>query len=307
MSVPIYVRKAMLAATIEDETDLAKINFPVLVSRKYDGVRCVVDDDGVPRSRKGEPFGNQWMADVLKSVDLANADGEIGVGSPTDKDFFTRTSGFCRRAGDRQKFTFYIFDWQIPGIFEMRMTRKVPVLEGPIADWLTVEVVSQDMCQNVDDLRKKEWDFVGYGYEGIMIRGALASAQYKYGRATLRSQELLKWKRFEDTEGVIEGFEEAETNTNEKTRNALGDAKRSSAKAGKVPNGMAGKLLVKSPKFSEVVKIGTGEGLTHALRKDMWDNPKKYIGRTVTFTFQAGSDYVKPRFASFKGFRDDGI
>lgn len=323
------VRKPLLAATIESPEDLKLVKFPVYVSPKIDGFRGMTNSLGEPHTRKGEPFKNPDFNAAMKVFKQPNLDFEIGIGPAVkNKKFFTLTSGWLRsedegvpvpdypnKVHDQTPVTLYIFDKIIPGMtFDERWQKNRTPSEGFYnlkisSGYLTIEVkwVPQILIHTIEEFWEWEQKFYDAGWEGIMIRGSLARGQYKHGRSTMNSQELMKYKRFKDEEATITGFEEQETNTNEKKVDALGHSKRSSAKAGKVPNGHAGKLIVSCPSFKEPVKIGTGLGLTKALRKHMWENQDQYIGRTITFWHQPGSDYVKARFPSFKGFRDDGL
>lgn len=294
----------MLAATIESQEDMELIRYPAIVSPKYDGVRGLSEDDGLPYSRKGEDFANVQFYGAIKDYKrfLANKDFEIVVGLATAKNVFTKTNGFLASddAPLPEPLTFYIFD-------ELTRTESFKPMTLPEIQNQKVNLVRvpQHIVNNSEELLEIEEFYVKLGYEGVMVRGA-NSGKYKNGRASMKSQELMKFKRFEDAEGEIIGFEEQMTNNNVATKDAFGRTKRSSSKANKTPNGHMGKMLVKTDRFSEIVKIGTGKGLTKALRKAIWENQSEYVGRTITFEFQGGSDYVKPRFASFKGFRDEG-
>ena len=93
-------------------------------------------------------------------------------------------------------------------------------------------------------------------------------------------------------------------NTNTLEEDNLGFAKRSSAKAGKVPKNTLGAFVCLWKKTIQF-EIGTGIGLTADLRKEIWDNREKYLGSLVTFSYQGVGPNGKPRFPSFKGFRKD--
>lgn len=303
------ILKPMLAATIETPEDLDTIDYPVFASPKLDGVRCLTDSYSDPWSRKGESFENSYIKELFQRHELVDLDGELGIGNPTDKEFFTRTSAWLRRMDDRQllePIVYYVFDRISYEDYQARFMEVAVDYEVSTPEFV-VKKLEQVLCRNKAEVLVLEEKWFDQGYEGIMLRGAIYTAPYKHGRASMRSQQLMKYKRFADTEGTLIGFEEGKTNNNEATKDALGHTKRSSAKAGKTPNGRVGTLLVSSPAFQETVRIGTGIGLTHEVREDMLNNPGKYIGRTITFTYQPGSDYVKARFPSFKGFRDDGI
>ena len=116
---------------------------------------------------------------------------------------------------------------------------------------------------------------------------------------------MLKWKRFEDSEAFIIGFVEAEQNTNAQETNELGLSKRSHAKAGKIKKGTLGAFKVRDAVSRVEFEIGTGKGLTAALRQKIWDNQAIYLGTLVNYTFQPTGIKDKPRFPSFVGFRGD--
>lgn len=294
----------MLAATIESKDEMSLIRFPAYVSPKYDGVRGLAEADGRPYSRKGEDFANVQFYKAVEDYRhiLTNKDFEIVVGQPNAKNVFTKTNGYLASddAPLPDDLTFLIFD-EIDRIDDFTPPKVDRISNRAI----NVLKVPQHLVNNIEELLEWEEHYVKFGYEGVMVRAA-DSGPYKRGRASMKSQQLMKFKRFEDAEGVIVGFEEQMQNNNVATKDAFGRTKRSSSKANKTPNGHMGKMLVKTDKFSEIVKIGTGKGLTKALRKTIWENQDDYLGRTITFEFQGGSDYVKPRFASFKGFRDEG-
>lgn len=302
------IKAPMLAATIETPDDLDNIQYPVYVSPKLDGLRCPLDDRGHPFTRKGEEWQNPEVAKLFATMGKkwANLDGEVGIGDPTKEEFFTDTGWF------RQKYpepapgvvTFFAFDRVGEGNYDERWWKNkvAEVSSGP----LQLKWVPQHLCHNKAEVLFWEAKYVDLKYEGICIRSALKHAPYKHGRASMISGELYKYKRFEEDEMVVTGFIEGETNNNPKERDALGHAKRSSAKAGKVPNGRVGKIVGICPRFAEPVVLGTFKGLSHADLQYMLEHPDEFIGRTATFWHQKGTTYVKPRIASFKCWRDDG-
>src|SRR6185312_2133715 len=111
-----------------------------------------------------------------------------------------------------------------------------------------------------------------------------------------------KLKRFEDSEATIIGFEERMQNNNEATEDAFGHTKRSSHKDNLVPSNTLGTLLVKDIKNG--VEFGLGTGFDDKIRKLIWDNKEKYLGKIVTYQYQK-IEKDRPRFPSWKGFRDE--
>jgi len=139
----------------------------------------------------------------------------------------------------------------------------------------------------------------------VMIRDP--QGPYKNGRSTEREGWLLKLKRFVDSEARVTGFVEQLHNANEATINELGSTARSSAKAGLVPAGTLGKFLAVdvNGRFPGLeLKIGTGKGLTLALRNEIWNNQAKYMGKLVKYRFQEIGVKDAPRIPVWLGFRD---
>jgi DNA ligase-1 len=298
--------KPMLSATLKDITSAKKLKFPGYISPKIDGIRCIVNNEGVPITRNGKVIMNQFIAQEMKKLNLHLLDGELGLGDPTAPEFFNNTSALIRRHHDDNfdHLDFYVFDKVASGGYEERFVDQ------------DIEIVDQGKIHVHKLLQRKVFDyeqllgweeyFFEQRYEGIMYRQNL-EAEYKFGRASLRSGELIKFKRFEDDEAVVTGFVQMMRNANEATLDEWGHTVRSSHQENKIPVEMVGVILGQCQNFDGEIRVGTGEGITHDVRKDMWLNPHKYIGRTFTFSYQANSDYEKVRFGSFKGWREDGI
>jgi DNA ligase-1 len=124
----------------------------------------------------------------------------------------------------------------------------------------------------------------------------------------VREGYLLKRKPFKDSEAIIVGFEEQMENANEAEQDAFGRTKRSKHLEGMIPKDTLGKFLVReigeTPWLDREFAIGTGEGLTQDLRKEIWDNQSKYLGKIVTYKYQPHGIKDLPRLPIWKGFRD---
>lgn len=295
--------RPMLAYKMDTLDELSTLTYPVLVSPKLDGIRCLTDSQGLPFGRKGESPENIRIVEQFNILKIPYLDGEFGYGEPTSPEFFNQSSRLWRSQDrDFGRATLYVFDRWLPGSYLERFLKLSEPFQS--TDKLEIRILDQTICRSAEDVRCMEDRFVSEGYEGIIIRANLM-APYRQTRATKRTLELIKYKRFEDVEGRIIGLEQEYENQNERTTDALGYAKRSSNAEGLVPTGVVGVLLVESDKFpGTVLRIGTGQGLTHDLRRRMWVDQYLYIGRDITFAYQRGSDYTKPRFASFLRFND---
>jgi len=132
----------------------------------------------------------------------------------------------------------------------------------------------------------------------LMLRSP--DSRYKCGKSTAKEGILLKMKRFLDAEAIVIGFEEEQSNTNEKEKDELGLSKRSSKKAGKVPAGTLGALLMKS--LDGKMSFGIGIGFDDETRKTIWDNRSKYLGKIASYKYQEIGKSA-PRFPVFLTFR----
>ena len=242
--------KPLLAYTVKNPDAL---RFPVLVSPKLDGIRCVIHNDQ-PVSRTLKPIPNRFIQSELGFY--PPFDGELMVGDPRDPAAFNKsTSGIMSRDGEPD-FTYWVFDYVETGFLHMSFETRLLMAQETVKNWPRARLVPHTKVHNAAELMRLEAYYVGLGYEGIMARAPWGT--YKFGRST-ESQGLLgKVKRFEDTEGTIVGYEELMRNENEATINNLGYQERSTAQAGQIPGGTLGALIVSHPDWEDTFGIGTG-------------------------------------------------
>ena len=119
----------------------------------------------------------------------------------------------------------------------------------------------------------------------------------------MTEQWLMKLKRFEDFEAVVVGFEEKMHNENDLEQNELGHAKRSSKRAGLVPAGVLGALVCRSDDYVETFNVGSG--FDDAVKREIWENREKYLGKLAKIKHQPAGAKDKPRFPTFIGWRNE--
>jgi DNA ligase-1 len=291
--------KPMLAASIDDTSSL---RYPLMISPKLDGIRAMVQG-GKLVSRNGKPIPNEGIQQDLGLVKLNGWDGELIVGSATDKNVFnTTTSGVMSRAG-YPNYNFHVFDIHIPNMgFGARYVRLQK--EVAAAKLSVVQVVPHAICSHEKDLRRVEAEFLKQGYEGLMVRSL--DGLYKEGRSTAKQGWLLKLKQFKDAEAEVIGIEEQLHNGNTAVKNALGQLERSSSKAGMVGKNTMGALKVRGINGTfKGVEFSIGTGFDAAQRDAIWAD-RKLIGKVVTFKYFPIGCLDAPRFPVFKGFRTKG-
>lgn len=287
--------KPLLAVNLEDPSTL---NYPVIASPKLDGIRVLIIN-GVAVSRNLKPIRNKYIQSILGNPVLNGLDGEILVGDFDDTELFRNTSSGVMSEEGEPDFVFYVFDkFDHPGGFTERLA-----VAGEISHSFGshhVVFLEHTPIMNEEQLREFEEVSLQDGHEGVMIRRH--DGVYKHGRSTLKEAILLKLKRFKTEEFEIVGFQERMHNANEATTNELGQTERSTHKENLVPMGDLGSLIVKN---LNGVEFGIGSGFTLELRKEIWDNKEKYLGKFARCKFFAYGDYIVPRFPVYEGIREE--
>lgn len=288
--------KPLLAAKLGS---IEQVKFPVWATPKLDGIRCLITDAG-PVSRKLKPIPNHYVRGLLKTLPKY-LDGELMI--PGAANFGEITSAIMSEEGEPHDphFEYHVFDRFFDEVTPSTcdyLTRVASLGHDDLwPKW--VKILRPVKCSTPEELLALEAIYLDLDYEGVMLRQG--SGGYKFGRSTVREGLLLKLKQFEDFEAEVIGFEELQHNENEQTRDALGNAKRSTHKAGKVPGGTLGTLLCR--RLSDDVEFGVGSGLTAAQREEVWANRPEWMGAIVRVRSQASGAKDAPRFPVFQGRR----
>lgn len=296
--------KPMLAGKAPE--DLSTLSYPVQVSPKLDGIRCIIRG-GKAVSRKLLEIPNRYVQAQLAGLP-DGLDGELMLDLPGS---FNAVQSAVMSVEGEPDFTFCVFDWfGRDEKFDLRFQRLA--LNVDLWQHRRLDIVPHCTAQTESHLLELEAHFVQQGFEGLMIRAP--TGPYKCGRSTEREGYLLKLKRFEDEEATVVGVVERMHNDNEATKNELGQTKRSSAKAGKRGAGDLGALKCVTDDGAE---FELGSGFTEAQRKDLWANYQStYMiaggslhGARVKFKHQPDPGGRQPgqapRFPVFLGFRSD--
>lgn len=283
--------KPMLAATPDTLTTL---QYPVIASPKYDGIRCIVIG-GKALTRSLKPIPNPHIRKTIEASGINGLDGEIIV-----KGTFQDCASAVMNGEGKPDFEFHAFDsYLIPSLpFVDRVKAVAEVVKYAKLTWL--KAVEQVPINSAEELIEYERRVVEeLNFEGVMIRKP--DGPYKFGRSTVREGYLMKIKRWTTEEAVVIGSEEQETNLNVAFKGELGQTKRSSAKAGKKLAGVLGTLVGWSEKWGE---IRAGSGFTYEQRAALWKDRAKLPGRVFTFKYVRAGIKDAPRFPIFVAFRD---
>lgn len=286
--------KPMLACN--DELDLTKVVYPVIAQPKFDGIRCTILPGLGPVSRTLKPIPNDFIRGKLAVSPLRpgalHSDGEIVTYTDGRPDELNTVQSKVMSKDGEPVFTYHVFDHveRPDDPYEKRWARIA------FGDKCPLLVIDDEAA-----LLEYEDKMVAAGWEGVILRKP--GAVYKFGRSTMREGILLKMKRFHDAEARVIGFVEGTTNTNEQTRDALGHAKRSKAKAGMIPADTLGALKMKM--LDSEVEFEIGSGFDDALKKKIWHNQADYVLKLVTYKFQRLGPHGRPLLPVFKAFRSE--
>lgn len=308
--------RPMLADPIEPEK--YPLRFPLMVSPKLDGIRCVVRD-GVALSRSLKPIPNKFVQFVLGRDEFNGLDGELIVGSPCAQDAMQATTKGVMREDGEPSFTWFVFDdfsmvtSALPFAARFEIAGKRLAMTAPLIP--CVKMLGHGVAHDQAQLDAMEASALAAGFEGLMVRDP--NGRYKYGRSTAKEGILNKVKRFSDAEADVIGFEERMHNDNEATVDNLGRTERSTNKAGMRPAGDLGALVCQlldqdggrvfvldEEGLYRAVTFNIGTGFTQAQREELWAERDSLAGRMVKFRhFAASGVKTAPRFPVFVGFR----
>lgn len=282
------------------EVDIEKVNFPIYVSTKFDGIRALVIG-GVVYSRSLKPIRNKHVQKLFGKPEYNGFDGELVVGNVYSKDVFQNTTSGVMSEGGEPDVTFHVFDlWSIPTFdYEYRQRELQEILLDEDEEHHSVVYTMIHKCKNKEDLLfylQHEQDVGGEGLIGRNPKGI-----YKYGRSTPKEQLSIKFKFFKTEEFEVVGFTERMHNSNEQKRDELGYADRSSAKDGMIPTDTLGSLILK---YKETT-FNCGTGFNDGQRKEIWNNKNKYLGKLASIRYMEVGAKDKPRIPSFIWFRDE--
>lgn len=293
------IAKPMLAG----EAVLDKINYPVYVSPKLDGIRALVQEGNVlTRSLKSIP--NHYLNSTLSSWDLEGFDGELIYGSPTSKSCYRDTVQAVMSHEGEPDCTFYVFDLcnseEEFSFRKEKLKQRLSIVDIPF----NIEYIEHSIVLDEKELLLYEEKCLEDGYEGVMLTNPYK--KYKHGRSSTKSAELLKMKRFLDSEAIILDVLEEQHNANEAEVNELGRTHRSTKQENLIPKGTMGSLLVQDITTDVVFNVGTG--FTQEERNFFWSSRDALVQNRVQIKYKYFPVGVKdkPRHPVYLGLRPEG-
>ena len=272
--------------------EIDDVKYPCYVSLKYDGFRCAVVEGKTVLNSLRELDNLYTREKLLSTPQLDKHDGELVMLPLTDNKCFNRCQSAFRRADGEPDFRYVVFDVINEKTFEERW---INFTKPEYPEWVIVD--TPVLIKNRQELDIFVNEAIDQGHEGVILRQG--KSKYKFGRASFKTQELLRIKPMEDDEAEIVGFECEYENTNEAGVDKHGHTKRSHAQEGLIPKDTLGKLICNHPKWGKL----SISGFEDDVADEIWRNQPKYMGELACFRFQKVGSLEKPRLPKFKGIR----
>jgi DNA ligase-1 len=278
------------------------IKFPMLLSAKLDGFRCYITKDGMFSRTHHEILSCPHIFESLKPVfekqpDLV-LDGELYCHAL--KDDFNQVASLLSRTKNltedflndtRSRIRLHLFDCftDITRSYSVRCSEliksiktftflsegcTIPAVQVGDTYITSVNQVQVNSFEEVESMLDKA---IEAGFEGIMLRDP--SMVYDQGR----SSNLIKYKRFQDSEYKVIDIQEGAGN-----------------QAGQAA------IIICEDKNGTVFSVGTGKGWDQSAKTDLFLNKENYIGKMATIVYQELTpDEGVPRFGKLKAFREE--
>jgi len=291
--------KPMLAPN--ETIDITTLKYPLLVSYKLDGVRCIFKD-GKMYSRALKQFPNiqlnkrfEFLTKYSKNHNII-LDGELLAKSLT----FNELSGLIRQLDKEipDDLYFYCFDVVKNENFEQPFKNRLRNLYTSL-DYL--KTVKQRVLYNVEEVNEYYQEALEWGCDGLILRHP--SGRYKFGRGTVKEGLIFKMKPFETFDAKIIGVTQATEVREgaEKKINELGRSVTSKKKDDRILINKASAFVV----LYEGKELKVTIAMTDEEKEEVWKNKSKYIGRWIEYKGMLTGSKDLPRHPNFIRFRDD--
>lgn len=302
------------------DVDFAKLNFPLMMFPKIDGVRAL-NVDGRLVGRSGKQFKNKLNTEFFSDERFNGFDGEMVVDRITGYGICNETTSALGTIKGTVETRWCLFDYIIEGFNDKEPYHiRYNELNNKVHDLILSDsslasriwVIPYELATTIHHIEETELNYLEQQYEGLILRNP--SGVYKNGRTTAKECNYLRLKRFFDAEIVVTGIVEGRSNHNELKQNPNGYAERSTIAENMIPNGMVGTIIgevLEEQKLGDIVVLSKGQivevspgKMTHKERQHFFENQDQILGQIVKFQYFPVGIKDKPRFPTYQGFRD---
>lgn len=287
----------------------SKLQFPVVVQPKYDGVRAG-NLDGMLTGRSLKKHKNKFTTQRFSGTDFLGLDGELAATDVGNPDLCRLTTSAVNTIEGRPRVQWHLFDYITQESMKLGYTDRYCMLIDVVYDLnrkyfpgdTLLFLVPGVLCETLEQVQATHARNIAAGYEGSILRKP--DGMYKQGRSTVLEGGLLRIKDFDVDEAVVVSIIEGETNMNEAKLDARGRTERSTHAENMVPNGMVGAMMCRDVKSGEMIKVSAGR-MTHDERKVFFDCPRLLVGKTIKYQHFTKGKKDLPRFPTFQSIRAD--
>lgn len=270
----------------DKKNKFVKINYPVYVQRKFDGVRCLVSlygKDLIFRSRQNKPFTfmSSFNYDIKRLLTFlppgTELDGELYIHGKSLQEITSIVRRSVNPKEEMEEVVYQVFDIVMENLpyeerYELLMNAWQNLLETTEINKICM--VESILVKNFDALVEMKDLFLEEGYEGIIIRkihryknkiiNPLEDTVYVHARRN----NLLKWTPWLSAEGEIVNIFEGKGNNKGlaifSVTNIFYDSK------------------IKDSKKIFNISLKT----THDRRKEIFENKDEYVGKELTYQYK---------------------
>lgn len=195
---------------------------PTFAQPKIDGVRGLnLDGNLVGRSLKA--FKNKALTAKLSQPKYQGLDGELAFGKETSGSLCRDTTSAVNTiTGPADDFVWHVFDLVTEETVKLPYRSRYELLRKRVEELGEdfIKLVPYVRLNTATEVEAYDEKNLAAGYEGTILRNP--NSLYKEGRPGKKEQQLMRIKRFSDSEALVLAVVEGRTNMNEAVINELG-------------------------------------------------------------------------------------
>ncbi len=267
--------------------NLTDLQYPLYIQNKYDGFRAIYKD-GQFYTRSGLIYTNNNLTkyfNCLTGIKDYVLDGELYIHNQPFQDLAKVLNSEESPIPSNLRYYVYdclpIKDWDAQSTkigYTDRLKLLRGIVNGTIGDYSKVIDAPTDKVDSAAEVVEIYKKALKNGYEGCMIRAI--EGKYRWKRVTIKSGELIKLKPFKSDDLEIINVVEGE---------------------GKLKGTLGSIVVAIDPNTS----CSVGSGFDDALRKEVWTNKDKFMGKIAEISYFEKTSDGSLRFPIFKRMRDD--
>ena len=256
--------------------DFKEATYPLIVTKKYDGVRVEVTNKGL-YNRSFKKMGNKELQAKFEALCYDVPEG-VALEGEVYKDGVEPyvIGGVCNRSkadSDVDGYKIMLFDRYDTNDKGRDWSYRRAILDMYDDLHDDVEVVKTWVVNSYEELMTLYKETLDEGLEGLVVVNP--KGVYHEGRVSNRMNIIYKLKPFVTQDLPILGVNERMRNTNESLTNELGHSYKRNTVDAKEGTGLAATFLCRLPNGKDVKVTITG---SEDYRKGVWDDRDSFIG-----------------------------